>query len=294
MAKLRWKRCTAARIDVRFVEFDTFRAELRSIDQAVANVTAKTVRDEALKERCRTLFRVWVSAVQPSVASHVQTARDFFKLNAELERLAQLTSKTKTVAEYRKRLRAAEQLANSIVLLLPAETPQKQSSGAADLFLAGIPDLPTAFVPNAIVGWRSSLEAFVDEHPFDRSVFIMIRYRTRTQPIINAIKGALEDQALFGVVASEHRITDDLYNPIACLLGCARGIAVFDEPEADQTHNPNVAYELGMLHLLGRQCLILKDDQLRTLQTDILMKLYVPFTGAAGAAECVESWCSPA
>jgi hypothetical protein len=49
---------------------------------------------------------------------------------------------------------------------------------------------------------------------------------------------------------------------------------VFDKAEVAQTFNPNVAYELGMLHLLGRDCLILKHDTLDVLHSDILMKLY--------------------
>ena len=92
------------------------------------------------------------------------------------------------------------------------------------------------------------------------------------------------------MVASEHALTDDLYNPVACLLCCSRGIVVFDQAEQDQVFNPNVAYELGMLHLLGRQCLILKHKALRTLQTDILMKLYVPFSSATDARRLVADW----
>lgn len=274
-----------------FVEFDTFRAELNSLEQAVGRIQAKTVRDESLRERFRTLFRVWVSAVQPSIREHLQSTRDFFKLSAEIERLARLTSKFKTVTEYRKRLRTALQLANSIVLLLPVDAAAHRVTPAnRELFLSGIPDLPTAMVPNSIVGWRSHIEAFVNQHPFDKSVFVMIRYRTRTKAIIAAIKQSLDARGLFGVVASEHSLTDDLYNPIACLLCCSRGIAIFDPAERQQTFNPNVAYELGMLHLLGRPCLILKHRKLKTLQTDILMKVYVPFSNAADVSRLVTDW----
>jgi len=275
---------------VRFAEFDTFRAELRSLDEAIGQLRAKTVRDETLRERFRTLFRVWVSAVQATIRDHVQSTRDFFKLSAEIEKLARLTSKFSAVADYRKRLRNSLHLANTIVLLLPTADEQRSSSAANDVFVRGIPDLPTALVPNSIVGWRSRIEAFVNEHPFDKSVFIMIRYRRRNEPLIAAIKTALEEREMFGVVASEHTLTDDLYNPVACLLCCSRGIAIFDEAERAQTFNPNVAYELGMLHLLGRPCLILKHQDLETLQTDILMKLYVPYSTAADAGRLVACW----
>ncbi len=264
--------------------------ELRSLDQAIGQLRVKTVRDEALRERFRTLFRVWVSTVQATIRDHVQSTRDFFKLSGEIEKLARLTSKYSTVADYRKRLRNSLHLANNIVLLLPTTREQRMPSVVSDLFVGGIPDLPTALVPNSIVGWRSRIEGFVNQHPFDKSVFIMIRYRRRNETLIAAIKTALENRDLFGVVASEHTLTDDLYNPVACLLCCSRGIAVFDEAERAQTFNPNVAYELGMLHLLGRPCLILKHERLATLQTDILMKLYVPFATASDAGRLVASW----
>jgi len=182
------------------------------------------------------------------------------------------------------------QLADNLVLLLPTVTAQRSGAVGKELFIPDIPDLPTALVPNPIVGWRSNIEAFLHQHPFDRSVFVMIRYRRRTEAIITRIKQALHAKGLFAVIASEHAITDDLYNPIACLLCCARGIAVFDTAERRETFNPNVAYELGMLHLLGRPCLILKHRQLKTLQTDILMKVYVAFRNAADVSQLVTDW----
>ncbi len=91
-------------------------------------------------------------------------------------------------------------------------------------------------------------------------------------------------------MASEHNITDDLYNPVACLLCCSRGIAIFDKPDKIQLFNPNVAYELGMFHLLGRDCLILKDRTVKSLHSDILMKLYNPYRSYAQVIGVIESW----
>ncbi len=51
-----------------------------------------------------------------------------------------------------------------------------------------------------------------------------------------------------------------------------------------------MAYELGMLHLLGRRCLLLKHKSLQTLQTDILMKLYEPFSNMADTAKLTSDW----
>ena len=159
-----------------------------------------------------------------------------------------------------------------------------------ELFVSGIPDLPFSLVPNSIVGWRSRFETFLTKYPFDKSVFIMIRYRKRNIRLIKSIKIALSNEGLFGVLASEHNLTDDLYNPVACLLCCSRGIAVFDTPEAQEIFNPNVAYELGMLHLLSRRCLILKHESLKALQTDILMKLYTPYQKATQVPTIIKEW----
>lgn len=159
-----------------------------------------------------------------------------------------------------------------------------------ELFIPGIPDLPLSLVPNSLLGWRSNVSAFLTTHPFDKSVFLMIRYRGRNKSLIAAVKGALKKCGFLGVLASEYDITDDLYNPVACLLCCSRGLALFDQPEPKQKFNPNVAYELGMMHLLGRDCLILKHESLKALHTDVLMKLYKEYSLAEDAAARVQSW----
>ncbi|MEK6531584.1 MAG: hypothetical protein AABZ23_03710, partial [Deltaproteobacteria bacterium] len=228
---------------------------------------------------------------RPAIEPFLQSKRDFLKLGAELEALAKLTSKCKPVADYRKRLKRAIELSNGLVLHLPPSgkvisTP----SVSTDLFLPSIPDLPSKLIPNPLVGWRSKLEAFTNEYPFDKSVFIMVKYRDRNEALIKAIKSILSKNGHHGILASDHNLTDDLYNPIACLLCCSKGIAIFDEAEADQKFNPNVAYELGMLHLLGRECLILKHQSLQKLQTDIIMKLCQEYNTVKEARSYAQNW----
>ena len=224
--------------------FDPFRSELLALSQAVASLEPKTIRNVDLRERFRTVFRVWITNVEPGLRTTVSNTRDLVKLSAELERLAQLTSKIKPVSEYRKRLRRAIELANGSALYLPAsgDTKHPTIGPRHELFIPSIPDLPLSLVPNPIVGWRSKLETFLREHPFEKSVFIMIRYRKRNASLIKAVKNILREHDLFGVLCYIRMLTDDLYNPIACLLCCARGIAIFDQGETDQQFNPNVAY----------------------------------------------------
>jgi len=258
----------------------------------INRIERKTLSDEELRERFRNLARSWRSIVEPSLKGYHDGRREILKISGEVEKLARLASKQKSITEYRLHLRRAAQLSDNFVIQLPPSHDFKKPPFGVrqDLFLAEIPDLPSSLVPNSIFGWRSSLEVFLNKHPFDKSVFIMIRYRTRNTKLIKMIKKELSDQGLFGVLASEHNLTDDLYNPVACLLCCSRGIAVFDEPEQRETFNPNVAYELGMFHLLSRPCLILKHSSLQTLQSDILMKLYIPFQNIDELGDIIKGW----
>jgi hypothetical protein len=272
--------------------FDSFKTELFALRDIVSKVEKKTVRDELLIDRFRTLFRTWASIVRPTIEPLLQGKRDLLKLGVELEALARLTSKYKPVVDYRKRLNTSIKLANGLVLYLPPTREQRQPIRPTrdDLFLAAIPDLPVYLEPNPLLGWKSKIESFVSRYPFDKSVFVMIRYRDRNRDLLREIKRVLLEHGMNGIVASEHNLTDDLYNPIACLLSCSKGIAIFDEAEVEQEFNPNVAYELGMLHLLGRACLILKHRSLLTLHTDILMKLYHEYQNPEAAGAEVGNW----
>ena len=273
--------------------FDPFRTELEALRTIIAGWASKTIRDDDLRDRFRTLFRTWNSIVRPQVEPLLKTRRSLLKLGGELEAIAQLASKFAKVVDYRKRLGRAAKLADGLAIYIPvAEMPAipPRANPGDELFIPSIPDLPVRFVPSSVFGWRSRMSQFVEAHPFDRSVFIMIRYRERNDSVIGELRSILSEQGYYAVLASDHRLTDDLYNPTACLLCCSRGVAVFDEAEVKQTFNPNVAYELGMLHLLGRDCLIVKHRKLKTLHTDILMKLYHEYDTPADIREQTRKW----
>lgn len=273
--------------------FQAFKAELEAVKEVVSNHTKKTIRDDKLLERIRLLYLSWANAVRPGLEPLIENKKGFFKLNNELEKLAQLTSKYKLVSDYLMRIRRALAFAKSLVLILPPSGSKflpTLTRTVHELFLPDIPDVPKEWVPNSIVGWRAILQSFLQKYPFDRSVFIMVRYRDRNKDIVSAVKRELNKNRLNGILASDHNLTDDLYNPVACLLACSRGIAIFDKAERTQMFNPNVAYELGMMHLLGRQCLILKHKSLVQLHTDILMKLYKPYISTSDARSEVKLW----
>jgi hypothetical protein len=118
----------------------------------------------------------------------------------------------------------------------------------------------------------------------------MISYKSSLLPLIAEISRNLIELNLNPIVARDHPITDDLYNPIACLLCCSYGIAVFDRPEVTQVHNPNVVYELGMIQLLKRPCVILKHDKLKKMPTDILSRLYENYSTCEDAGQKIADW----
>ena len=132
-------------------------------------------------------------------------------------------------------------------------------------------------LPTTLKGHQHAIEDFISKNPYEKNVFLMMKYRDTNQHISEIIRSAVSNAGLNMWLASEVRITDELgTNVIACLLSCKYGIALFDEPEDQQNINPNVAYELGMMHLLDRHCMILKSKNVN-IQSDILAKLYVEY-----------------
>jgi hypothetical protein len=274
-------------------DFEHFRSELASLRKLLGTIPGRTVRDESFQDRVRNLFRVWISVVFPQVAPAKDGEVIANKLTGELEMLAELTSKNKPVAKYRERINRCVWLTKRLAARIPyapqgrAEVQQPESD---ELFVQGIPDLPMYLVPNALVGWRSAIGTFVEEHPYDRSVFLMVRYRSRNEQLIRSIKASVGKHDLSLIVARDHRLTDNLDNAVACLLCCSRGIAVFDEPDPEQVFSPNVAYELGIMHTLGRDCLILKHSAIKALHTDILSKLYCEYGDPGEAVQHLSNW----
>ncbi len=273
--------------------FYAYLRELKAISNYFTNFKKKRIYDETIRDRIRNVFRSWDTVVAQEIEAYIKDKEKIKYITEELQKLAKLTIKIKHVDDYRKILRSVSRASYELVLHLPPSdapiTVFKKSSGF-DLFLSLIPDLPVSLVPNPLFGWKNSIKQFVEKHHFDKSCFIMIRYRDKNEPLIKKIKQTLSKVNIYGVLASDHNLTDDLYNPIACLLCCSTGIAIFDEPEAEEMFNPNVAYELGMMHLLGRKCLILKHNSLASLQTDILMKLYEEYDNSETAVSYIKEW----
>jgi guanylate kinase len=116
-----------------------------------------------------------------------------------------------------------------------------------------------ALLPS-LVGYKENMKKMLNLYPYDKNVFLMMKYRKSNVEIYEFIKEELQKHGYNCIRADEPEwdITHNVYNPIAVLYCCKYGVALFDEPEEKQMFSPNVSYELGIMHAQNKNCLILK------------------------------------
>jgi hypothetical protein len=128
-----------------------------------------------------------------------------------------------------------------------------------------------------------SLKRFRAKHPDPAKVaFLMMRFgKTKThENIVAGIRTALEPFGIAAVRADDNQYHDDLFpNVLTYIHGCGFGIAVFERIESEE-FNPNVALEVGYMLALKKNVCLLKDRTLKTLQADLVGKLYRVFDPA--------------
>lgn len=127
---------------------------------------------------------------------------------------------------------------------------------------------------------EKSLQEFRRTFPStQKTAFIIMRF-SGTQAhsnVLEAIRTTLRDQGITGLRADDRQFHDDLlYNILTYVFGCTFSIAVFERIETDD-FNPNVSFEVGYAMAIGKPVCLLKDRTLRTLQTDLIGKLYREF-----------------
>ena len=134
--------------------------------------------------------------------------------------------------------------------------------------------------PTAPAVIYDSLKKFRAEHrSADARCFVMMRFgdtaaHTRIE---TTIKKVLKKHGIVGLLARDKEFHDDLFpNILTYVHGCDFGIAVFERLKTDE-FNPNVALEVGYMLGLKKQVLLLKDQTLRALHTDLVGKLYREF-----------------
>jgi len=272
-------------------EIKIFRTEIDSIIADIAQLKGKTLNDSNVEERIRQSFITWSHLKARIESSGVPPAR-VAQANNLLEIAARNSGRRIQKAKFRDQLRKA----NKILTAIYFDAVREEKPLGVQRILGEIPDLPDDLIPKGLVGWISKIRDFLKKYPFDQNVFVMIRYANQSAEMLEKVTTrirAMDDadgRNFFPVVAKDHGITDNLDNPIACLLCCRYGVVVFDTVEEQPEFNPNVTYELGMMHLLQRECLILKSSSIKTMPADILQKIYKPFSSPDEAADKVEVW----
>jgi hypothetical protein len=251
--------------------------------------------DPAVIERIQEFVLTWSANVRPGLAAIKVPQELLNRADRLTSKLARLTSGNPSKKAIAAALRRVSDVLNvQIVLEVARIPPGVQAAFPAPATMPPlfpeISDLPNQLVPFAVQGWSERINAFLKEHSFSKNVFIMVSYRSNLELLIEAVKEKLTQLHLNPVLARDHTLTNDLYNPIACLLCCSYGVAIFDRAETTQMHNPNVVYELGMMQLLKRQCVILKHKSLKRMPTDLLSMLYEDYSRRKEAVQKLSDW----
>lgn len=268
--------------------------EITAIIVELRNTPQNIPANNPVVERVQALVLTWSVSVRPSLAAMRVPTEVLSRADQLTSKAARLTAKTSPKTKYRSILHAIRRVLFEQVLLEVAKIPfavqLAVTTAAAGNLFPEIPDLPNQLVPNALQGWAEPIRNFLKKHPFDKNVFVMVSYREELAPLIRRVKQELVDLDLNPVLAKDHNLTDDLYNPIACLLCCSFGVAIFGRAEAKQMHNPNVVYELGMMNLLKRRCVILKHAKLKRMPADLLSRLYEDYSSQNEAVRKIAEW----
>jgi guanylate kinase len=143
-----------------------------------------------------------------------------------------------------------------------------------------------------LFGYRAAMMEKLSRYPYHQNVFLMMKFRSANRDVFDYIATNLSERGLRCVRADqpEWRITRDVYNPIAVLYCCRYGIALFDEPEEHAAYSPNVAYELGMMHLQGKDCLILRHTHLPSVPFDLVSKVHKVYARDLELKRLINEW----
>lgn len=144
--------------------------------------------------------------------------------------------------------------------------------------------------------FQSGISRFREGHPFERNVFLISRSpRDEADPVgpaIETCRSACEDAGMEMHVATDRAVEELLFGNIAAAMwACQYAVALFEDHRGEGV-NTNVALEVGGMLITGRQCLLLKDDTVERLPTDLVGHLYQPvdITNHNALSETVTRW----
>lgn len=126
----------------------------------------------------------------------------------------------------------------------------------------------------------SGLERIRKDYPVGtRIAFIIMKLGSTSvhEQMIQDIKDVLNKHGVVGLRADDKEYLDDLFlNVKVYMHACDFGIAVYERIVSDE-FNPNVSLEVGYLFGMKKPVMLLKDQTLKALNTDLTGKLYKEF-----------------
>lgn len=126
----------------------------------------------------------------------------------------------------------------------------------------------------------SGLEKIRQDYPVGKKIaFIIMKFGSTSvhQQMIQDIKDILAKHNIVGLRADDKEYMDDLFlNVKVYMHTCDFAIAVYERIVSDE-FNPNVSLEVGYLLGMKKPVMLLKDQTLKALNTDLTGKLYKEF-----------------
>jgi hypothetical protein len=126
----------------------------------------------------------------------------------------------------------------------------------------------------------SGLEKFRVDYPIGtKTAFIIMKFGNieKYKEITDCIKETLLKHKIRSFRADDKDYMDDLLSNVRTYMhACDFGIAVFERIQ-EENFNPNVSFEVGYMMALSKEVLLLKDQTLKSLPSDLAGKLYKPF-----------------
>ena len=145
-----------------------------------------------------------------------------------------------------------------------------------------------------LVSYEEEIQNRINETNFFENVFLMMKYRNYNKKLSDYIIEVLKQNNLNGVRADMRNwniTAGSIQNPLAVLYCCKYGIALFDKPDDGQDYGPNVAYELGIMHLQNKNCLILIHEDIKDKKPfDILGKMHKTYKDQLDVKDLIIEW----
>jgi CheY-like chemotaxis protein len=97
-------------------------------------------------------------------------------------------------------------------------------------------------LPKPLLGFRGEIERKLRKCPYEKNIFLMMRFRSHTREIADYITDTLKLHSFRGVRADDEgwNLTGNVYNPVAVLHCCKFGIALFDDLADQQSYSANI------------------------------------------------------